>query len=224
MNLCILIPAYNESKRLKQLLPELKKNNLDILVVDDGSEDETSRVAAKAGAMVLRHETNSGKGQALRTGFNFILEKGYDAVITMDADLQHDARHIPDFIREYQNKDADIILGDRMLEPGSMPRLRYWTNKTTSGIISFITGCSMRDTQSGFRLIRKNVLRCLKLSTSKFDTESEVLIKALVKGFKVSSIPVRTIYFEDHGSKINPLIDTLRFIKLILMAVFVWRK
>lgn len=223
MKLCILIPAYNESKRLKYLFPELRKFNLDIVVVDDGSQDQTSRLAEEAGAMVLRHDRNSGKGQALRTGFNFILEKGYDAVITMDADLQHDTGHIPDFIREYQTRDADIILGDRMLETTSMPRLRYWTNKITSRIISLLTGCSMRDTQSGFRLIRKNVLRGIKLSTSKFDTESEVLIKALAKGFKVISIPVRTIYFEDHGSKIKPLTDTLRFMRLVLKAVFLWR-
>lgn len=224
VNLCILIPAYNESKRLKQLLPELKRFNLDILVVDDGSQDDTSAVSEQTGAMVLRHERNSGKGQALRTGFNFILEKGYDAVITMDADLQHDTRHIPDFIREYQTKDADIIVGDRMSETTSMPLLRYWTNKITSRIISSLTGCSMRDTQSGFRLIRKSVLMGIKLSTSKFDTESEVLIKAVAKGFKVISIPVRTIYFEDHRSKIKPLIDTLRFISLVLKAVFVWRR
>lgn len=227
MNICILIPAYNESKRLKNLLPELKKFNLDIVVVDDGSGDDTGSAASEAGVIVLKHERNLGKGEALRTGFNFILEKTYDAVITMDADLQHDARHIPDFIKAYQSQDADIILGDRMMEnsgTGSMPWLRFWTNKVTSRIISSLTGCSMRDTQSGFRLIRRNVLEEVKLATSKFDTESEVLIKALAKGFKVGSIPIRTIYFEDRRSKIKPMVDTLRFVRLIFRAVFIWRK
>ncbi len=240
MNICILIPAYNESKRLKNLLPELKKFNLDIVVVDDGSVDDTGSAAMEAGVIVLKHERNSGKGEALRTGFNFVLrssmrssmEKMYDAVITMDADLQHDARHIPDFIKAYQSQDADIILGDRMTESSastrqgtvSMPWLRFWTNKITSGIISSLTGCSMKDTQSGFRLIRRKVLEQVKLSTSKFDTESELLINALSKGFKVGSIPIRTIYFEDRRSKIKPMVDTLRFVRLIFKAVFIWGK
>jgi len=105
-----------------------------------------------------------------------------------------------------------------------MPWLRFWTNKITSRIISSLTGCSMRDTQSGFRLIRRNVLEEVKLATSKFDTESEVLIKALAKGFKVGSIPIRTIYFDDNKSKIHPMVDTLRFVRLIFRAVFIWRK
>jgi glycosyltransferase involved in cell wall biosynthesis len=223
MKICILIPAYNESKKLKNLLPELKKSSLDILVVDDGSCDDTEETAKKAGVMTLRHKRNSGKGQALQSGFKYILKQGYDAVITMDADLQHDTRHIPDFIKAYESRDADIILGDRMLETACMPRLRLWTNKITSVIISFLTGSSIRDTQSGFRLIRRKVLEDIELSTSKFDTESELLIKALAKGFKVDYIPIRTIYFEDHKSKIKPLIDTLRFIRLVYKAVFIWR-
>ena len=222
MNICILIPAYNESKKLKALLPELKKFNLDIIVIDDGSCDNTGDVARETGVIVIRHERNLGKGDALRTGFKSILIKEYDAVITMDADLQHDARDIPDFIKAYQSENFDIILGDRMQGlPESMPWLRFWTNKITSSIISSLTGCLMKDTQTGFRLIRRKVLEDIKLSTSKFDTESEILIKALAKGFKVGAIPIRTIYFDDNKSKIKPVRDTLRFIRLIFKAIFI---
>lgn len=224
MNICVLVPAYNEAEKLKKLLPQLKEYNLDIIVIDDGSRDETSNAAKESGVEVIRHEKNSGKGKALQTGFDFILKKNYDAVITMDADLQHDTCHIPEFIAAYETDNADIILGDRMLRPENMPRLRYWTNRFTSGIISILTGCHMRDTQSGFRLIKREVLREVKLSTSRFDSESELLIKAVALGFKVASIPVRTIYFDDHGSNIKPFVDTLRFIRLIIKAVFVWRK
>lgn len=222
-DICIVIPAYNEGERLKDFLPQLRKFNLDIVVVDDGSTDNTGDVARESGVIVLRHERNLGKGKALQRGFNFVLERGYDAVITMDADLQHDVQDIPDFINAYRSGDADIVLGDRMLKTDSMPWVRYMVNKITSKIISVLTGCPMRDTQSGFRLIRRKVLESVTLSTSKFDMESELLIKASAQGFKIDSIPVHTIYFENRESKIRPFIDTLRFLRLVFKAVFVWR-
>lgn len=223
MSLCILIPAYNEGENLKILLPELKKLNLDIVVVDDGSRDDTAQIVREAGVALLRHERNYGKGRALQTGFNFILERGYQAVITMDADRQHDVADIPKFMEAYQSQKADILLGDRMRAAGPMPWLRLWTNKITSRIISILTGCRLKDTQSGFRLIRRNILEDVKLSTSRFDTESEILIKAIRKGFRVGSVPVRTIYFQDSQSKIKPWVDTGRFFKLIFRMVFIWR-
>jgi glycosyltransferase involved in cell wall biosynthesis len=196
---------------------------LDVVVVDDGSTDGTSEAARAAGAHVLTHEVNLGKGAALRTGFEYAVEKGYDAVITMDGDGQHDPKAIPDFLEALQKCDADVIVGTRMHAVGDMPKLRIWTNRTTSRVVSFLAGQKIPDSQSGFRLIKVRVLRDIVKSfvTSRYDTESELLIRAARRGYKSASVGIRSIY-RGTVSHINPVVDTLRFLRLVGRSVF-WR-
>ena len=196
---------------------------LDVLVVDDGSTDDTSGAAREAGALVVRHEENLGKGAALRTGFEYAIANDYEAVITMDGDGQHDPGAIPEFLDAIEKCGADIVVGSRMHAVGDMPRVRIWTNRTTSRIVSLLAGQFIPDSQSGFRIIRTRLLRAISRSlvTSRYDTESEMLIRAGRRGFRIAALAIKSIY-RDTVSHINPLVDTMRFIRLVGRS-FLWR-
>jgi len=196
---------------------------LDVVVIDDGSTDATSAAAASAGAHVLVHEVNLGKGAALKTGFEYAVEKGYDAVITMDGDGQHDPSDIPNFVDAVEKCGADIIVGTRMHAVGEMPKLRIWTNRTTSRIVSLLTRRKIPDSQSGYRLIRVRVLEDVVNSfvTTRYDTESELLIRAARRGYSTASVGIKCIY-SGAVSHIHPIVDTLRFMRLVARSMF-WR-
>jgi len=216
----VLIPAYNASPTISELIEKTSKfvDKSDIVVVDDGSEDQTFDFAQKAGAVVLKHKRNRGKGEALKTGFSYAQKKNYHALITMDADLQHNPDSIPDFIRK-TNESFGIIIGTRKIDLEIMPFARWLTNNLTSVILSVLSGQSIRDSQSGYRLISTRVLREIKLKSKKYDLESEILIKAIRKGFQIGEVPIETIY-QEGKSFINPLIDTGRFIKLMWRSLW----
>lgn len=216
---CVIIPAYNEEMLIGHLVEEVKKNGLDCLVIDDGSADKTKEEAERAGADVISHSKNLGKGSSLRTGFKKAIEDDYDFVIVMDGDGQHHPDELENFIRAAEKGDAAIILGNRMEDPKGMPLIRRLTNWFMSSLISTITGQRLPDTQCGFRLIRTEVLRSVPLTTDKYEIESEVLIKAAKAGFKIRSIPIRSIY-RGEKSQIRPLKDTLRFVSFIFRITF----
>jgi glycosyltransferase involved in cell wall biosynthesis len=229
MKICVLIPAYNESKRIGNSIPKILtlEEITEVIVVDDGSSDSTHEEAKKAGATVLRHEKNRGKGTALRTGFSYVKDKDFKAVITMDGDGQHNWHEIPLFIETFKKGSADVIVGSRMPacqnsagrhKCRSMPLIRYLTNRFTSFVTSLLGGCKVTDSQSGFRLISIDVLKKLELSSSNFEIESEVIIKAGRQGAKIKEIPISTIYLADstQKSRIHPLIDTLKFFRLVI--------
>jgi len=196
---------------------------LDVLVVNDGSTDGTARAAREAGVAVIDHPENRGKGAALKTGFEYAIEHGYDAVITMDGDGQHDPSEIPAFVEALERTGADIVVGTRMHAVGEMPRLRIWTNRTTSRVVSRLAGQVIPDSQSGFRIFRVSVLRDVvgSLVTSRYDTESEILIRAAKRGYRVAATAIESIY-TGAVSHINPVIDTLRFVRLVGRSLF-WR-
>ena len=202
------------------MVKDIKKVVKDVMVVDDGSTDSTSQRAMDGGAIVIKHVSNQGKGAALRTGFSYIERKMFKALITMDADRQHDYTELPKFISEFKKNSADIVVGNRMRDTKNMPFIRLYTNRITSFFTSLFLPCRISDTQSGYRLIRTEVLRNINLLTSNFDTESEVLIKAGRKGFRIKEIPIKTVYLPNARSKIRPLKDTLKFIRLILSSIF----
>ncbi|MCJ7645460.1 glycosyltransferase family 2 protein [bacterium] len=217
----VLIPAFNAEKTISQLIDQISAfiPRKDILVVDDGSTDNTYQLAKESGANCLQHKKNKGKVEALKTGFEYAVEQGYSGVITLDADLQHDPKFIPEFIREAENRTSGILVGTRHIELKTMPFPRWLTNNVTSIIVSILGDTKVRDSQSGYRYISTEVLRSFKLSTKKYELESEILIKAGRKRFKIAPVPISTIY---HGSKsfINPLVDTGRFIKLMWKSLF----
>mgnify|MGYP001573605290 CR=1 FL=1 len=214
MQICVVIPTYNESKAIASLVEKIRQQELEVVVVDDGSGDNTSGIASDNGAIVLRNLTNQGKGASLVRGFQYALSRDFDAVITMDGDGQHLPEEIPYFIGLATHSNSGILIGNRMSKITNMPYMRVLANKLMSWLISFAAGQSIPDTQCGFRLIKKEVLKKINLKTSKYETESEIIIKASRLGFKIKSVPIKTVY-EGEKSQINPIIDTLRFIKFI---------
>jgi glycosyltransferase involved in cell wall biosynthesis len=215
MRSCVIIPTYNESKAIAGLIAQIKKLDLEVIVIDDGSGDDTVNLAQINGAQVLRNEVNLGKGASLIKGYDFALAQGFDAVISIDGDGQHCPQDLMAFIQKAENSSAAIIVGNRMSSIKAMPWLRIMTNRIMSGLISLITKQNIPDTQCGFRLIKKEVLLKLNLSSAKYEIESEVLIKAARLGFKIDSVFIKTIY-SGQKSQINPFVDTLRFIRFLI--------
>lgn len=214
MRVCVIIPSFNEAKEIGQLVARVKQQGLDCLVVDDGSTDDTVEIAGRAGATVLKNIKNHGKGASLIKGFNYATENDFDAVITMDGDGQHLPEDIPNFVRLAQYSDAGIFIGNRMHKPKNMPWERLFINKIMSSFISGVTKQKIPDTQCGFRLLKKEALKELDLVTANYEIESEMLIKAARLGFKIESVAISTVY-SGEKSRINPFVDTLRFLKYI---------
>ncbi|HIO50709.1 TPA: glycosyltransferase family 2 protein [Candidatus Poribacteria bacterium] len=218
MHVCLLLPAYNEAKTIGQVVREASEFVNDILVIDDGSVDKTAQIAEEAGGKVIKHSTNLGKGMALRTGFDYVSQKGYDLIATMDSDGQHQPSDLPRFIDYFKNNKPDIIIGARIHDRIKMPRHRRFNNWLVSSVGSVLCGQEVKDFQSGFRLIRTEVLRSVELHTERYETESELLIKAGRIGFKIQSIPINTIYNAE-VSNIKPLREMRLFTKLLINSL-----
>lgn len=215
----ILIPAYNESAQIGKLVRELKSKGLLPVVVDDGSSDNTSEEAKKAGAIVIRHDINKGKGAALKTGIKYILREDYDAILIMDGDAQHRTTDIHKLIELADRRRNALIIGNRMNSTKNMPLDRKLTNKFMSFIVSKISGQKIPDSQCGFRLIRRELLKKIKIESDRFEIESELLIKASRSGAEILSVPIDT-YYGGESSQINPLWDTFRFIIFLFRLPF----
>jgi len=219
--ICILIPAYNAQWTLGSVLEKIESLMIDILVVDDGSSDETKRVAWENRAQVLEHPFNLGKGAALRTGFQYVLQRDYKMVITLDADGQHDPAEIPILLKIFQSVRPDILIASRAGEFWKMTFLRRFWNRLGVKAVARLCHADITDSQSGFRLIRTEVLKVVDLSTSRFETELELLIKACKKGFSVLSVPINTQKVDGTGSShFRPVADTWMVCKLFLRSLF----
>ncbi len=216
MKTCIIIPSYNESNTIAGLISQVQSLKLGLVVIDDGSTDNTAVIAEKNGAVVIRNARNQGKGASLIRGFEYCLKNNFDAAITMDGDGQHLPEDIPNFISLAEKKEEiGIIIGNRMFNRRNMPFIRVMTNKFMSWLLSRIIRQKIHDSQCGFRLIKRKVLEELSLKTHKFEIESEIIIEAGRKGFKIESIPIQTVYRKER-SHINPFVDTFRFFRFIL--------
>lgn len=217
-----VIPAYNEAAHIAGVIKGVGEMIplADVIVVDDGSSDGTGEVASAAGASVLRNPGNLGKGSSLIAGYGRLLEReGIEGIFTLDADGQHDPSEMPRFIETFRTMSADLVIGSRMADTRGMPAIRRMTNRLTSSVISRRAGCRIDDTQSGYRLIRSSLLKDMRLVTRRFDTESEILLRAARSGALITSVPISTIY-GDETSKIHPLKDTLRFFRLVWRSYF----
>ena len=210
--ICVLIPVLNESQTIAEVVGDVRARGLDVVVVDDGSTDNSGTIARQAGAFVIRHDVRRGKGGSLRDGFRHILQKNYEAVITMDGDGQHDPVDIDQFTGLAGRTSPGIIVGNRMVNPRGMPPVRYLTNRFMSLLISWACRQAIPDTQCGYRYIHRDVLREVPLSCDDFEIETEMLMKAAKRGFRIHSVPILTIY-RDEESKIHPAKDTIRFIR-----------
>jgi glycosyltransferase involved in cell wall biosynthesis len=220
MKVAVVIPCYNVAAELPGVLrelaslPEARRGDWVPVVVDDGSADDTAAAAEAGGVVLLRHEVNRGKGAALSTGFAYAAKEGFDGVITIDGDGQHSVDEIAGLVGAAERGEGDVVVGNRMGAVGRMPWLRRMTNRTTSAFVSRLAGQKVPDSQSGFRFISTDVIRRVTLTCQRYDAESELLIKAARRGFRIGEVPIRSIYQEEE-SHIHPFWDTLRFIRLI---------
>jgi len=218
MKTILIIPCFNDNHHLKQMLNSgtIKNFNLDILVVDDGSEEKFSNKDINVNFHLIRNKINRGKGYSIRKGFSHALNRGYTHAITIDADLQHDPKYIENFIQI--DSSIDIVIGARSFG-GDMPVLRRLSNSITSFIVSSMTNKSVHDSQSGYRRY--------KLENSPFDIcredgfqfESEILINSLrKKDTSLEHVSIPTLY-NNEKSSINNTLDTYKFIKLIIRKI-----
>ena len=211
----VIIPAYNEEEALAGLIEQVKAKRLSVLAVDDGSIDNTYPVAQKHADIALQNNKNLGKGISLRKAISHLLkEQDFDYIITMDGDGQHGVGDLDKFL-EQAKKGAFFVVGNRMDNPSRMPQTRVLTNKFMSWLISRIAGQKIPDSQCGYRLIKREVLEKIIISTKKYEIESEMLIKTARWGFPIVSIPIKSIYSKNLRSKIRPFADAVRFIKFI---------
>jgi glycosyltransferase involved in cell wall biosynthesis len=207
-----LIPAYNEAASIAKIVTAVNLH-LPVLVVDDGSHDDTPALAEAAGARVLRQVPNQGKGSALRAGFRQALDEGYAAVLTLDADGQHDPAEIPLFIEAYQQGEAHLIIGQRSFK--EMPFSRRLANTLGQGLFSWAMRQPIHDNQSGYRFITRPVMEsCLASSEEGFEFEVEMIATCIRQNLKLGWVPIQTIYGEEK-SHIQPFKHILNFLRLV---------
>jgi len=212
----LLIPALNEEFSIGQVVRGAKTRIPDILVVDDGSSDATQTAAASAGAIVLRLETNMGKGEALKVGFRYALAHNCDWVVTMDGDGQHDPQDLDNFLPLLGR--YDLLLGNRMEDEARVPLLRRAANLCSSRIVSVLCGQRIFDSQTGFRSYKAAVLRQVSLNGSHYDLETEVIIKAARQGFRIGHCRIKTIYGRE-VSRFKNVRDSLRFLRVAVKSL-----
>ena len=216
---CVLIPAYNEEKNIGRVVAAVQAFGFPVVAVDDGSTDNTAIVLQGAGVPAIFSQVNQGKGAAIRKGFEWVLQKGYEAVIIMDADGQHHAGDLERFVSALNAGDADIVVGNRMSDPQGMPWLRRLTNRIMSRMVSLAAGQRIPDTQCGFRALSRRALEKIVLKTDRFEIASEMLMAAGRQGLRIRSVPA-TSQYHDEASHIRPLQDTLRFFKFYFRTIF----
>jgi glycosyltransferase involved in cell wall biosynthesis len=204
-----ILPAFECERTVGAVVRGLAAQLARVVVVDDGSRDETAGEAAAAGGEVVRHACNRGKGAALATGLARALETPCEAVVLLDADAQHDPADLPRLLAAWDARRPDLVVGARLHDAGRIPPARYWTNYIGSRILSRMTGFELEDSQSGYRLLSAGLARRLALRSSGYAVESEMLIKAAALGARVEHVKIRTIY-NGAGSHFQPVRDTFR--------------
>ena len=215
LNILALIPAYNEARRVSTVVTTACQY-LPVLVVDDGSTDTTAAVAIQSGATVLSQRPNQGKGVALKTGFLKAIAEGYAAVLTLDADGQHDLAEIPKFLQAYQEQEVDLIIGAR--DFSQIPPVRRVANTLGRWSFSWAVGRPVQDNQSGYRLISRRLMEAMLASQEHgFQFEVEMIVVCVQKGYALDWVPIRTIYAGE-SSHIQPLQHVVEFTRMVLQT------
>jgi glycosyltransferase involved in cell wall biosynthesis len=207
-----LIPTYNEAEHIAGVVSATLAH-LPVLVVDDGSTDDSAARAEAAGAQVLRQTPNQGKGVALRAGFRHALDRGVAAVIMLDADGQHDPAEIPKFLHAYEQSQADLIIGAR--DYRHIPLIRRTSNTIGRWSYSWAVGQYIPDNQSGYRLLSRRLMQdTLASHEDRFQFEVEMITTCIVMGYRLEWVPIRTIY-ADEKSHIRPLNQIYHFFRMV---------
>jgi glycosyltransferase involved in cell wall biosynthesis len=218
IRIAALIPAHNEASRIGPVVRDAARF-LPVYVVDDGSTDETAAVARADVAAVIQQQPNQGKGAALRSGFRQAIEDGFDAVITLDGDGQHDPADIPAFLAAYRavtGNRPDLVIGRRSFR--DMPFVRRLSNELGMRAVSWALGQNVPDNQSGFRLIGRRVMqRMLDSDEAGFEFEVDMITTCIRLGGRIEWVPIRTIYAGE-SSHIRPLHHLASFVRVVVAA------
>jgi glycosyltransferase involved in cell wall biosynthesis len=207
-----VIPCFNEAKTIAPLAAAVRQHLPSVLVVDDGSTDDTPALASTAGVVVVSHRRNLGKGAALKTGLAQALAQGFEWAVTLDGDGQHSPEDVPALLRCAELTGASLVIGNRMNRERAMPWLRRWVNRWMSRKLSQRAGQHLPDTQCGFRLVHLETWSALELSTEHFEIESEMLMAFLAARHPVAFVPIQVIN-RSRRSHIHPVADSLRWLR-----------
>ena len=214
-NVWAVIPAHNEEKNVGNVIASVKRHCNNIVLVDDGSCDNTALIGEKAKIIVLKHIVNLGKGCALKTGCDFVVSHGAEIIIAIDADAQHDPNEIPNFVRAIV-KDADIVFGYRKFNK-NMPFILKIGNWGIGLFVKLFYNINLRDTQCGYRAFTSNAYRIIRWCASDYSMESEVIANVGRYGLKYTEIPIQTIYSDKYKGT-----TVLDGIKIVVNMLF-WR-
>ncbi len=213
-NIWAMIPAYNEGKNISDIIKKTKKYVDKVVVIDDGSTDNTREVSEKSNAIVLSHIVNLGKGAALKTGCDYAVKRGAKYIITLDADAQHNPEDIPRFIDKLDK--YDIVFSYRKASR-KMPLVLRFGNWFISSVVEFLYGVSLNDTQCGFRAFSKYAYKNIRWNASDYSMESEMISRAGKQKLKYVQIPIETIYSDKY--KGTTVIDGVK----IVLNMFLWK-
>lgn len=208
-DIAAVIPAFDCGETIGGVVAGARRHISDVVVVSDGSRDDTAVRAREAGARVEELPENHGKGFALRRGIELALERQPQALILLDGDGQHAPEDIPGLLEVWDGGNAELIVGTRLGDSRRIPRARYWTNYIGTRILTWMAELELEDSQSGYRLLSSALTRRMRLRSDGYAIETEMLIKAGKAGATIGHVPVRTIY-NGERSHFRPLIDTLR--------------
>ena len=218
--IAVAIPALQAGSSVGEVVRRTREIVSDVLVVDDGSSDATADAARTAGADVVRHEVNRGKGAALVTAFRTLFGRGFDAVVTVDADGQHLPEEIP-VLLEAGAAGADLVLGTREHLFAEMVPARRIANRLSSWAISWAAGQPLADVQTGFRLYTRRLVEATGFPEARFDAESAVVVRASRLGFAIVTVPVRLGFADGRTtSHFRPLVDSVRIARSVARARF----
>jgi len=215
---CVLVCAHNEAEHIESVVrTALEQTPCQVVVVDDGSTDHTAELAERAGAYVLRNPKNLGKGASLQRGFELVCDRNCDAVVVVDGDGQHDPFEIRRFLDAYERTHIPILIGNRMANTTGMPLLRKWTNRFMSRVLNHLTKIYVADPPCGFRFYRTDILPFIMSDEQRFAFEFDILIHAALRGIRVDSVRVSTIYHKGkRRSHVAPLRDTWLLFRTVL--------
>jgi len=207
-HICAVIPAYNNAGTVADVVRGVLRQGLPVLVVDDGSTDDTSGKLEGLDIRILRHERNQGKGRALKTGLEEARREGYRFALTIDADGQHDPDDIPALLEAAAERT--LVIGSRNIAADGMPQGSTFANRFSNFWFTVQTGRKLPDTQTGFRIYPLEDLPSLRLLTARYEAELTLLVFSAWKGLRLVPVPVRVYYPEDRVSHFRPFADFFR--------------
>lgn len=219
MKIAAVIPAYNVQDTVKKVVEGMRDLVDEVIVVNDASRDETYEILKSLNVTVLNHRKNTGLGGALRDGFKEALKRGFDVIVTLDSDGQHDPSDLKSLLQRLKSNQVDVIIGSRLINNADwsgFPPHRLYGNQILTWLTNLAIGHkATTDSQSGYRVLRRRVLENTRLTGKRMEIASEIIFEAATQGFKIDEVAIRPTY-DKEKSNVRLVIDTLRILALLV--------